>query len=327
MRIIKQSFEILKDIDDKVKQIGSRSRICYKSEQKETETEVGFVNGIIKAGHNSCLEMAAINLILEFNGSSLNDKQLQSVISMIYRFKENNYRFVKFEGCGVNKYIITSTIRGFRELYKNYKHLDLVKEIFNVLYNKYLILFEDLIDDSYIPKDISKLIKICNIDTEIITTDIYKRHKFQGVKIITNRAVTHELVRHRPVTFLQESQRYCSYNKDQFGKEVTFIDPRPAFNFNDLDYAKWLSAMQFCEYAYMDLLKNNTPQAARTVMPNSCKTEIIVYCELEQWEHIFFMRAINPKAEPSMRECMIPIHEKFKELYPGFFDNPKIKIG
>ena len=45
------------------------------------------------------------------------------------------------------------------------------------------------------------------------------------VKLITNRAVSHEIVRHRTMSFIQESQRFCAYNKNKFNNEVTFIKP------------------------------------------------------------------------------------------------------
>ena len=45
------------------------------------------------------------------------------------------------------------------------------------------------------------------------------------VKLITNRSVSHEVVRHRTMSFIQESQRFCAYNKDKFNNEVTFIKP------------------------------------------------------------------------------------------------------
>ncbi len=69
------------------------------------------------------------------------------------------------------------------------------------------------------------------------------------------------------------------------------------------------------EAIYLKLLETSSPQAARTVLPNSCKTEIIVYCNLEEWRHIFDLRTSNA-AEPSMREIMIPLAEEIRKRYP-----------
>ena len=156
--------------------------------------------------------------------------------------------------------------------------------------------------------------------------ELYMRHKFQAVKIITNRAVTHELVRHRPISALQESQRYCRYSEDKFGNEVTFIDPKVFFEVGSSEYNEWEAACMFTEAKYLNMLRTVSPQAARTVLPNSCKTEIIVYCNLREWSHIFAMR-VDPAAEPSMREITIPLLEEFKKLYPGMFETVRRSIG
>ena len=76
--------------------------------------------------------------------------------------------------------------------------------------------------------------------------------------------------------------------------------------------------MEVTEALYLQLLETSTPQAARTVLPNSCKTEIIVYCNLAEWKHIFRLRT-SPAAEPSMREVMIPLEAEIKERYPELF--------
>jgi thymidylate synthase (FAD) len=72
------------------------------------------------------------------------------------------------------------------------------------------------------------------------------------------------------------------------------------------------------ERLYFKLLETSTAQAARTVLPNSCKTEIIVYANLAEWRHIFTLRC-SKAAEPSMREVMIPLHEEFQRRLPVVF--------
>ena len=73
--------------------------------------------------------------------------------------------------------------------------------------------------------------------------------------------------------------------------------------------------MEETERLYLQLLETSTPQAARTVLPNSCKTEIITYCNLEEWRHILTLRTSNG-AEPSMREIMLPLRAELKNRYP-----------
>lgn len=77
--------------------------------------------------------------------------------------------------------------------------------------------------------------------------------------------------------------------------------------------------MDDCEVAYKKLLKTGlSPQQARSVLPNSTKTEIIVYADLPEWKHIFSLRD-HPAADPEMRRVMAPLHQEFKNRWPGFF--------
>jgi len=135
-------------------------------------------------------------------------------------------------------------------------------------------------------------------------------HLMVAVKFICNRAVSHELVRHRPVTIIQESQRYCRYSNDKFGNEVTFIRPDVFFG-PTVSYDIWEDSCERAEKDYLRLLGiGNSPQAARTVLPNSCKTEVIMFCTINEWCHIGRLRT-SPEAEPSMRQLTIPLFEEF----------------
>jgi thymidylate synthase (FAD) len=86
------------------------------------------------------------------------------------------------------------------------------------------------------------------------------------------------------------------------------------------EYKLWEKAMAATEKIYLELLKTSSPQAARTVLPNSCKTEIIVFANLLQWRHIFRLRT-PPTAEPSMREIMIPLQKEFAKMFPDVFSD------
>ena len=100
-------------------------------------------------------------------------------------------------------------------------------------------------------------------------------HNSISVKFICDRGVSHELVRHRIASFAQESTRYCNYSQDKFGNEITVIKP---FFFDDVNsYVTWQEACLFSEEQYFNLLKlGRSPQEARSVLPNSLKTEIVV---------------------------------------------------
>ena len=338
MKIVPASFEIMMDDENKLRMIGNRARICYRSEMKDDET--GFVrNHVIGRGHNSTIEMAAVSLI--YTGM-LNDKGSYKMLS--------DCKYIISDTFGEYDdhvdVLMTSTVRGWRELllsnldpYSNSFNLWVMKtNLLDILSEKYPDLFYDILktdpeekeccfkhfEELQIGNNIPSSVVEDSNDQECI--DLYMRHKFQAVKILTNRAVTHEIVRHRPVSYLQESQRYCRYDLDKFGNEVTFIDPKTFFKEGSNEYADWLEAMEITEKIYLRLLETSSPQAARTVLPNSCKTEIIVYCNLREWCHFFAMR-VDPAAEPSMREITIPLLEEFKKLYPGMFNNIRRSIG
>jgi len=153
------------------------------------------------------------------------------------------------------------------------------------------------------------------------------------VKFVTDRGVTHELVRHRIASFTQESTRYCNYGKDKFDNQVTFIEP---FFFNDrpLLMKAWECTCGFAEEIYLDMIEQKAkPQEARSILPNSLKTEIVVTANPREWRHIFELRT-NQAAHPQIRQLMCPLLNEFRQLWPVLFDDvgstdhecPAIKI-
>jgi thymidylate synthase (FAD) len=145
-------------------------------------------------------------------------------------------------------------------------------------------------------------------------------HEKITVRIICDRGVTHELVRHRIAAYSQESTRFCNYSEDQFGNQITVI--RPVFWRSDMpEYAIWLTAMDAAEKSYFELMDHGaTPQEARSVLPNSLKTEIVVSYNLREWRHVFTLRC-SRDAHPQMRQIMIPLHGEFKEKLPVIFSD------
>ena len=143
-------------------------------------------------------------------------------------------------------------------------------------------------------------------------------HSSLSVKFIVDRGIANELVRHRIASFAQESTRYCNYSKDKFDGEVTFIQP-PFFN--QEQYRIWTADMSDAEAAYLNLLGSGaTPQEARSVLPNSTKTEITITANYREWRNIFKLRTA-PAAHPQMREIMIPLLKELKTKIPIIFDD------
>ena len=148
-------------------------------------------------------------------------------------------------------------------------------------------------------------------------------HEKISVKFIVDRGVSHELVRHRVASYAQESTRYCNYSKDKFGNEITVI--KPCFLDEDTEnYRIWKSSCEAAEKAYFAMLDNDaTPQEARSVLPNSLKTEICMTANLREWRHFFKLRAlgITGKPHPQMLEVTVPLLAEFKALIPVVFDD------
>jgi len=137
------------------------------------------------------------------------------------------------------------------------------------------------------------------------------------VCFITDRGISHEIVRHRLCSFIQESTRYCNYSSDKFGNEVTFVEPSGCDRNSEL----WRNSCERAEGAYLDMLKAGyTPQQARAVLPNCTKTKIQVKANFREWRHIFKLRAISKAAHPDMRRLMIPLYQQCREECPIIFD-------
>ena len=143
------------------------------------------------------------------------------------------------------------------------------------------------------------------------------------VKFTCDRGVSHELVRHRLASYCQESTRYCNYSKDGFGREITVI--RPVFLAEGTPgWDIWRDACRCAEDAYFDTLTFGcSPQEARSVLPNSLKTEVVMTANLREWRHFFKLRTA-PAAHPQMRELAVPLLRRMQELVPVVFDDLEV---
>lgn len=140
------------------------------------------------------------------------------------------------------------------------------------------------------------------------------------VKFICDRGVSHEIVRHRLASYSQESTRYCNYSKDGFGNEITFI--KPCFwNENPDFYVLWQNACYRAEGYYLTMLQNGaTPEQARSVLPNSLKTELVMTANLREWRHFLRLRTAKA-AHPQMREVALMLLEQVHKKIPVVFDD------
>ena len=151
-------------------------------------------------------------------------------------------------------------------------------------------------------------------------------HSALTVRFICDRGITHELVRHRLCAFSQESTRYCNYKGG-----VAFILPCWMKDHEEygehnypFEYHRWFQSMERAEHDYITLLNAGwTPQQARSVLPNSTKTEIVVTANFREWRHILKLRCAK-SAHPQMRELMIPLLAEVKTIIPFIFDDLEV---
>ena len=300
MKLIKPSFEILEQLpglEGMYKQIELAGRTCYKSEDKITEDSAKeFVDRMIKSGHGAMLEHGTVYLSLD-------------MASREQYFKYCYNKFSKANSTGSAEY---GTWRGF------------------VTTNLRVLVENDWMED---------LQYICE------PTEYHEKRP--TVKFICDRGVSHEFVRHRVFSFAQESTRYCNYSKDKFGNEITCILPPwlseddipKGFGYTSDDWGSlicefyyeatekgksegftiepvrnFVFALQTSEQLYFSLLKEGwKAQEARSVLPNSLKTELVMTGFISDWKHFFDLRCPG-SAHPQARELAIPLQEKFKEL-------------
>lgn len=155
-------------------------------------------------------------------------------------------------------------------------------------------------------------------------------HYSFSVKFTVDRGVSHEIVRHRLASFAQESTRYCNYGKSG---DVTFIEPTvlgledKADQYGYTARYFWEHSVEVAETAYKNMLEAGaTPQEARSVLPNSTKTEVVMTANLREWRHFLKLRAAGTtgKPHPQMQEVAIPLLRELKEKIPVIFEDLEV---
>lgn len=307
MKIIKPSFEIWEQpagLEGVYKQIEKVGRVCYKSEDKITEDSAKpFVDRMIKSGHGAMLEHGTVYLKVINKGLSLCNYEKDHIED---KYINNPYSKVVF---------------GKYPKYNSYEEkLKATQEVY--ITTNYRVLVENgWLDD---------LKYICE------PTEYHEKRV--TVHFVCDRGVSHEFVRHRVMSFAQESTRYCNYSKDKFGNELTFIKPcwldiptgqyvywdgdwcdinkmkiqLPEGEHKDIDAFLW--TLNNAETHYTLLINSGwKPQEARAVLPNSLKTELVVTGFTSDWNHFFDLRArgITGAPHPQAKELAEPLMKEF----------------
>ena len=322
MKIVNPSVEIMrtgfKTIDRITPEqfIEKVGRTCYKSEDKITEDSAAkFVSNLIERGHEAMIEHW--NLIFKTNAGTYED--FKSDLNLLIEgsnipLTERLRPYLRFTDCdfddGNVRYIVSGNMRAWRDFAKAcVVGLGLIPQYMWGMVRNYPLFFPEYQD--YIPEIFTNNLFI-PITVEELNKFERPIHQDITMKFICDRGVSHEIVRHRVASFAQESTRYCNYGKDKFGKEITVVNP--AWLKSDAAMITWMSGCETAEDHYFNLLdKGCTPQEARSVLPNSLKTEIIVTMNLDGWKHFFDLRCATG-AQPDMKKVATMAKELFDKI-------------
>lgn len=278
MKVAEAQSEYLKHEGTPYQFVEKVGRTCYKSEENMTTTSaVSFVEGLVARDHWAMLEHAWLHI------------RIGSIEVELHEMFDVHEKFLVKTVLGLDT-IISGSFRAFYESHfcqenKNVRYYlqQTYPEVFGVCeemdFRKSLHV-EELSDEETIELMTHKKCK----------KEIIMKHIPHTVKFTCDRGVSHEFVRHRTASFAQESTRYCNYTKGKFGSEITVI--RPIFYEKGTEnYNIWENAMLEAEKNYNALIENGCkPQEARSVLPTSLKTELIVTASEEEWQHIINLR-------------------------------------
>lgn len=305
MKLIKPSATLIQEENPfiKIERVG---RLCYKSESEYTEeTGKKFFSSLTARGHVAMVEHATF--VFEVN-------------EMLWiRCKECKYLNCTDTIIGQkNRNLVSGNLRALNEAdigkiksyYNKYS-----REQANLLLIKLATEIDPLLcyGDKRLFEPERKpcscyTARLVNISSYTDLTEEEKlAHTYHTLHLVCDRGITHELVRHRPCSFAQNSTRYCNYSKDKYGNELTFIEPFWINESSKEAQMAYYRALEESEAAYLRLLNDGwPPERARSVLPNSLKTEIIMTTNLSEWNHIFDLRYFEKtgKAHPQMKELM-----------------------
>ena len=316
---------------DPYEMIETIGRLCYKSEDKITEgSAVKFVTAMYNSNHHAMLEHYHVMLCL----SPMSYEMIMSAIDDGEELLNTNLRkYLNITYKELTPMIkmcyISSSFRGFIDLLKVIGNTSSGHALGSTLNNTFPELFPDYTFNpdtdaihsiNILPwDDFKELIE----DEEWLKSDEKKAILSKHIPITAifrcDRGVSHELVRHRPASFGQESTRYCNYSNDKFSHSITFIKPF-FFEDNSYQYNVWENACIESEKAYFALIDlGATPQEARSVLHTSVKTEIGVTATEAEWQHIINLRyhGTTGKPHPQMLEVMEFVYPDICKLSEG----------
>ena len=322
MRIIESGFTILPTPHTQseiLKHIERCGRVCYKSEDMITEDSAQqFIANIIKRGHEAVLEHGVLRYRLL--GGSITSR-VNWYFQKIWDIQKATgcHSYLRFTANG-GRVLMSGNVRAWRDFLKAYVQVfsGISKELRTVIIENSEF-FPELLKTQIVPcyGDWHGRMARVDFSPEQIYAEDCLVHQDVSVLFKVDRGISHEIVRHRPASYCQESTRYCDYSVGRFGSEITVIEPK-SLRYTP-GYKIWMDSCKRAETAYFDLLDCGcSPQMARGVLPNSLKTEVVMTANLAEWRHFFQLRT-SRAAHPQMREVAIPLLREFKKRDPENF--------
>ena len=142
-------------------------------------------------------------------------------------------------------------------------------------------------------------------------------HEKITVRIYSDIGTYNDLTRHRFASFSVESTRYCSYNKDKYGNEITVVNP--VYMEDKEVFETWKKAIEDMEKAYMKMKElGASTDMCREILPHSTAAEYTMTANIREWKHILELRTTN-HVHPAIRQVLIPLLLLFKEQMPEIF--------
>lgn len=288
MKIVKQEVQVVKQVpssyQETVKHIEEVGRICYQSGDKATPSSAElFCAKLFNSGHMAMIEHSW--LVIKVSKIDLGD---QITIDAVF-----DSPFIKTMRIGNDVYI-SGNWRAFIEAQGKSADFEFFRNL---------------------PDNVANMIRMMGLEAEVLEDlNIPKSMRAYTAIMKTDRAVTHELVRHRPASYAQESQRYVAYRD-----EVEFILPYmfDKREFSDPENAilkeMWQKGIETVASLYRRLLvRGMSPQEARVILPNCTSTQIAVTADVEEWNHIFALRTARD-AYPQIRRLMLDVQDRMKK--------------
>lgn len=313
---------------EKIELIG---KVCTKQEHtiKEGSTVKFCINRLID-GHTAIFEHEYVYYELGAINPEIIDNFLK--LSPYIRLSYNGY-YIGF--CYRVFLDIMANSRRMKDAYSRISHYDEINDMFYVMLSQadefasLLYNYEDVIQKINRGEQNHWFTTIKRVSAEYVLDHAPEIYNVTYL-VRTDRGVTHETVRHKEMSFMQESTRWCNYNDDKFGSSITVLQPK----FKTEEAVElWSDGIACSEAIYNDMINaGETPQLARSVLPNSTKSDIYISGTLDMWigEHL---KTIYPKLIIEENKGFLPLrnhshaHPQMIEIAKMIKDNLHATFG